>query len=696
MSARRTLVAAAATVASALGLAVTLAAPAVAAPAPATFSAPVRIPGTEGLAEPALAIAPDGTTYVTAPGGLGVGDPVFVSGDRGATWRMATLPDPVAGGGDSDIAVDRAGTVFQSGLSLACVSVAASTDQGASWTNNPAACGLPVDDRNWVGTVGDTTAYLTFGNTNVALAGPLATQFLLLSPISRVGSLPVNGVPVMLPSSTGYQWPGNLATDERTGAVYVAWNDQGGADGNGDTVYAARSRDGARTAQTSVVSRRPGDTFDSFVSTDTDRAGNVYVVWSERDPANAAALAGTGAAAAASRTSAVRGETMRAAWLDRVWNGGIAVDAASGGEAARELAEGAPTSALADLSRAAETPFGAAAPGTGTEGALAAAAPGAAPAGRTRILMAVSRDGGATFGAPVTVSDTDVATAIFPWVAAGDDGRAVVSYYGTDAAGPSAETVAAGAQWRVHTAQSIDAAGAAPRFVDAVASPVFHRGPICTSGTGCAAGTRTLLDFFEVAEDRDGMAGIAYIDNAAGGDATNLAYVRQTSGVSLRAPAAGSAQDVLERQIVGALGAVAPRDVGAGGGAPVAPASAPSGRSPATRGPDSTPAARTGRLRAFFSRPGGSARGRTVLPIRVRTTAPKGLRSLVLTIRPAGRRTERVLASARRARLAPGKRGAVLTLRLKRPLRPGRYVISLLGRSATGTPGRTAATVRFR
>lgn len=41
----------------------------------------------------------------------------------------------------------------------------------------------------------------------------------------------------------------------------------------------------------------------------------------------------------------------------------------------------------------------------------------------------------------------------------------------------------------------------------------MHQGSICTSGTGCTAGTRDLLDFFQVDVDAQGLANIAYTDN---------------------------------------------------------------------------------------------------------------------------------------------------------------------------------------
>jgi hypothetical protein len=44
---------------------------------------------------------------------------------------------------------------------------------------------------------------------------------------------------------------------------------------------------------------------------------------------------------------------------------------------------------------------------------------------------------------------------------------------------------------------------------------------VCTNGTGCAPGTRNLLDLFEVAIDpQNGRAGIIYTDNTLTADSS--------------------------------------------------------------------------------------------------------------------------------------------------------------------------------
>jgi hypothetical protein len=65
-------------------------------------------------------------------------------------------------------------------------------------------------------------------------------------------------------------------------------------------------------------------------------------------------------------------------------------------------------------------------------------------------------------------------------------------------------------------AQSLNALDAKPTFKESAATGYMHQGSICTSGTGCAAGTRDLLDFFQVDVDSLGLANIAYTDNLNG------------------------------------------------------------------------------------------------------------------------------------------------------------------------------------
>jgi hypothetical protein len=132
----------------------------------------------------------------------------------------------------------------------------------------------------------------------------------------------------------------------------------------------------------------------------------------------------------------------------------------------------------------------------------------------TDTMLAVSKDRGQTWSAPITVNRLpETHTTVFPWIAAGGPGRISIVYYATSASGPSPETVPNTSLWRVWMAKSVDATAATPTFREAPATGFMHQGRICTSGTGCAAGTRDLLDFFMVDLDEEGLANIAYTDN---------------------------------------------------------------------------------------------------------------------------------------------------------------------------------------
>jgi hypothetical protein len=112
-------------------------------------------------------------------------------------------------------------------------------------------------------------------------------------------------------------------------------------------------------------------------------------------------------------------------------------------------------------------------------------------------------------------------TTTFPWVVAGSDGRVAVAYYGTRRTGPSPEAVTFPdrriPKWRVFVAYSLDATSADPHVTEVAAlsrADYLHKGNVCTSGTGCAAGTRDLLDFFQLDLDPCGHVVITYTDNS--------------------------------------------------------------------------------------------------------------------------------------------------------------------------------------
>ena len=137
-------------------------------------------------------------------------------------------------------------------------------------------------------------------------------------------------------------------------------------------------------------------------------------------------------------------------------------------------------------------------------------------------------------------------------MSAGDAGRVAVSYYGTTSGGPSPEAVTVkDAPWKVYSALSSDFGAT---FTETATTGTIHQGNVCTSGTGCASGTRDLLDFFETDYDATGCLVTTYTDNSrdvvspTGQRTTNKAewvsFVRQSGGPGLLASTECNATDV--------------------------------------------------------------------------------------------------------------------------------------------------------
>ncbi len=136
------------------------------------------------------------------------------------------------------------------------------------------------------------------------------------------------------------------------------------------------------------------------------------------------------------------------------------------------------------------------------------------------VVLVASRDGGATFGPRVTV--TQGKTGVFPWVVAGPSSGVDVAFYESNQ-NLEPDQGQAITTWHVTLAQSFDAASAAPTFTLTPVSGVVHRGSICTTGIACAGpqnflgvggvptpGDRRLYDFFEMRVDPAGNALVAY------------------------------------------------------------------------------------------------------------------------------------------------------------------------------------------
>jgi hypothetical protein len=300
--------------AAAAAAAAALSGPAQARPAVREFAPAIHVDASAAnqTGEPSIVVAADGTEYIVAPDAPGVRTPsalgangaggslIWRSQDRGRTWSFLGSYDVPTGGGDTDIAVAPNGTLYASGLSYAaCSTIGVSTDKGQTWLDDPlAGCGkLPVlNDREWTANYGNNVVNTVIGDS-------------LQGNIDFIRSTITS--PVVVPSTTielynggDYQWPGTLSVDQRNGTSYVVWNTAGDPNncdqtsGSGactptqastktrDKIYVSVvTADATSAPAPTVVANRAFDTYDSFVTDAVDSAGNVYVVWSERHPA---------------------------------------------------------------------------------------------------------------------------------------------------------------------------------------------------------------------------------------------------------------------------------------------------------------------------------------------------------------------------------------------------------------------------
>lgn len=143
-----------------------------------------------------------------------------------------------------------------------------------------------------------------------------------------------------------------------------------------------------------------------------------------------------------------------------------------------------------------------------------------------------STDGGVSWRLPTIVqSGFSVKTTVEPWVVAGDAGKINIFFYGTTAR----NAMDTSANWVVYMAQSQNALAKVPTFSMAPATPyVMHKGAICSNGTGCPFGTRTLLEYFFPDTALDGNAQAVYPDSIHIQDTsapnTTVWFVKQTGG----------------------------------------------------------------------------------------------------------------------------------------------------------------------
>jgi hypothetical protein len=156
------------------------------------------------------------------------------------------------------------------------------------------------------------------------------------------------------------------------------------------------------------------------------------------------------------------------------------------------------------------------------------------------IKLAVSRDFGQTWSAPITVAHSDSGRLFWPWVAAGDTGKVSVIWYQSS---KIADLDCEDSDITIGEAQILNATAASPTVDTTIASKrKIHAGSVCQGGTLCVAENkdRRLGDFFTNSIDSRGCVLIASGDTTQTDPNTGqqFAYslpifIQQTSGEGL-------------------------------------------------------------------------------------------------------------------------------------------------------------------
>jgi hypothetical protein len=165
--------------------------------------------------------------------------------------------------------------------------------------------------------------------------------------------------------------------------------------------------------------------------------------------------------------------------------------------------------------------------------------------GNVSLKFSYSTDEGNHWSNPVTIP-TGLTNSIMPWIAAGDDGRVDIGFYGTTAGvdtanwGPQGCTGggpdAVNGFWSIYVTQSLNAHASSVSFskpVDAGGHPMHHGSIQTVMGGQC--GDRTLGDFFQLRIGPNGEAQTSFGDsnNVDAVFAPHAMYVRQIGGTGV-------------------------------------------------------------------------------------------------------------------------------------------------------------------
>ena len=251
-----------------------------------TFEPAVTVDATRIASEPSIKATKDGTLFVSAPTGQvkyatrpqdalveadkGIGQSaIWRSKDGGATWQFlagvgpTSYHSPMPGGGDSDLAVDGAGTIYmtdQFGLVVEDVSI--SKDNGDTWeTGSAVASGEGDVDRQWLWPDPETPGhvYMVFDHTGVSIDVSKTTDGGKTWSVTKATSFTTS--------------PGPIVATPRV-VAFTAFDE--------DRIVFVHSEDKGKTWKEDEVGKGHGEIADLFPGTVADTAGTLYVSWLEK------------------------------------------------------------------------------------------------------------------------------------------------------------------------------------------------------------------------------------------------------------------------------------------------------------------------------------------------------------------------------------------------------------------------------
>ncbi len=194
--------------------------------------------------------------------------------------------------------------------------------------------------------------------------------------------------------------------------------------------------------------------------------------------------------------------------------------------------------------------------------------------GDNRPHVAVSTDHGMTWtndyevGAPLgcapgdQYADCRIKSAVFPVVVAGDGDRAAFGFLGSTTGGNFQDLATFQGVWNFYVATTYDR-GAHWVTRNATEGDPVQKGAICLAGILCSSGNRNLLDFNDIAVDKEGRSIAAYADGCVApgcgppdyaGRARKAAIVRQLDGRRLFAAFDAVPSSVVSRKTHGPAG----------------------------------------------------------------------------------------------------------------------------------------------